>query len=80
VGCGPDRRTAPGSGLSAALTGDVHRARVAGGNREGREASDGWAAAQCRAAVPLADGAGLSVSTGRAQARARGCTDVRGPA
>jgi hypothetical protein len=42
VGLGSDWRTVPGNGLSAALTGDVRRARVVGGNREGREASDGW--------------------------------------
>jgi hypothetical protein len=36
VGPGPDQWTAPGSGPSAALAGDVRRARVAGGNREGR--------------------------------------------
>jgi hypothetical protein len=29
-------------------------------DRVGREGADGWAAAQCRAAVPLTDGAGLS--------------------
>jgi hypothetical protein len=33
------------------------------------EASDGWAVAQCRAAVPLTGGAGLSVGAGRARAR-----------
>jgi hypothetical protein len=46
VGPGPDRRTAPGSGPSTALTSDVRHTRVASGNREGREAFDGWAAAQ----------------------------------
>jgi hypothetical protein len=71
VGLGPDWRTLPGSGLSAALTGDVRRACVAGGNRKGREASDGWATAQYRAAVPLTGGASLSAGAGRARARAR---------
>jgi hypothetical protein len=33
VGSGPDRRTAPGSGPSAALVGDMRRARVACGNK-----------------------------------------------
>jgi hypothetical protein len=32
----------------------------AGWTERGREASDGWAMAQCRAAVPLIGGAGLS--------------------
>jgi hypothetical protein len=44
------------------------------------EASDGWAAAQCRATVPLTSGAGLSAGVGRAQARVRSCADVRGSA
>jgi hypothetical protein len=35
------------------------------------EASDGWAAAQCRAAVPLTRGAGLSVGAGRVRVGAR---------
>jgi hypothetical protein len=34
----------------------------------GREASDGWAAAQCRAVVPLTSGADLSAGAGRARA------------
>jgi hypothetical protein len=71
MGPGPDWQTAPGSGPSAALVGDVRRARVAGRNREGREASDGWATTQCRAAVPLTGGVSLSVGTG---------ADARGPA
>jgi hypothetical protein len=37
VGLGPDRQTAPGSGPSVALADDVRRARVASGNREGRD-------------------------------------------
>jgi hypothetical protein len=36
VGPGLDRQTVPGSGLSAALAGDMRRARIARGNREGR--------------------------------------------
>jgi hypothetical protein len=44
------------------------------------ETSDGWAAAQCRAAVPLTGGAGLSAGVGRARARVRDCADARGPA
>jgi hypothetical protein len=44
------------------------------------ETSDGWAAAQCRAAVPLTGGAGLSAGAGKARARVDGCADVRGPA
>jgi hypothetical protein len=76
VGPSPDRRTAPGSGPSAALVGDVRR--VHSGNREGREASDGWVATQYRAAVPLTGGAGLSAGVGRAWAWARSCVDARG--
>jgi hypothetical protein len=37
LGAGPDRWTALDSGPSVALAGDVRRARVAGGNREGRD-------------------------------------------
>jgi hypothetical protein len=48
----------PGVGL----VGYVRRARACRTER-GREASDGWAAAQCRAAVPLTGGAGLSAGT-----------------
>jgi hypothetical protein len=78
VGPSPDRRTAPGNGPSAALAGDVRRVRIAGGNREGREASDGWVAAQYRAAVPLTGGASLSAGVGRAWAWARGCANALG--
>jgi hypothetical protein len=60
VGPGPDRRSSPGSGLSTALAGDVRRACASRPDRAGREGGDGWAAAQCRAAVPLTGGAGLS--------------------
>jgi hypothetical protein len=37
VGPDPDQQTAPGSGPSAALTGDVRRAHITSGNREGRD-------------------------------------------
>jgi hypothetical protein len=69
VGPGPDRQTALGSGPSAALAGDVRRARVCRPDRAGREMTDRWAAAQCRAAVPLTGGAGLSAARWRARAR-----------
>jgi hypothetical protein len=49
VGPDPYQRTAPGP-----PPGPYHRTEW------GREAPDGWAAAQCRAAVPLTGGAGLS--------------------
>jgi hypothetical protein len=73
VGPSPDRRMTPGSGSSAALAGDVRRARACRPDRAGREASDGWAAAQCRVTVPLRGGAGLS--TGAVES-----TGARGPA
>jgi hypothetical protein len=73
VGPGPNRRTAPGSGPSAANTGDVRRARACRPDRAEREGVDGWAAAQCRAAVPLTGGASLS-------AGAVECVVTRGPA
>jgi hypothetical protein len=66
MGPDPNRWTAPSSGPSVAFPGDVRRACVAGENREGREASDRWAAAQCRAAVPLTGRADLSAGAGRA--------------
>jgi hypothetical protein len=61
MGPGPDRRTASDSSTSAALVDDVRRARACRLDRAGTEAPDGWAAAQCRAAVSLTGGAGLSV-------------------
>jgi hypothetical protein len=80
VGPGPDRRAAPGSGLSAARVGDVHRARACRLDREGREASDGWAEAQCQAAVPLTGVAGLSAArTGMGRGRAVARTRVGRP-
>jgi hypothetical protein len=60
MGPSPDRRTMPGSSPSAALAGDVRRARACRPDRAGREGADGWATAQCRASVPLTGGAGLS--------------------
>jgi hypothetical protein len=60
VGLGPDRRTMPGSDPSAALAGDVCRARACRPDRAGRERADGWATAQCRAVVSQTGGAGLS--------------------
>jgi hypothetical protein len=63
VGPSPDRRTALGSGPSAALAGDVRRARTCRPDRAGREGADKWATAQCRAAVSLTGGAGLSAGT-----------------
>jgi hypothetical protein len=45
VGPSPDRRTAPGSGPSAALVGDVRHARVCRPDRAGREVADRWAVA-----------------------------------
>jgi hypothetical protein len=44
------------------------------------ETSDRWAAAQCRAAVPLIGRAGLSAGPGRARTWVRGYADARGPA
>jgi hypothetical protein len=41
--------------------------RVLPTETERAEASDGWAAAQCRAAVPLTGGAGLSADVERAR-------------
>jgi hypothetical protein len=49
---GPDRRTVPGSGPSAALAGDVRHARACRPDRAGREGADGCAATQFRAAMP----------------------------
>jgi hypothetical protein len=72
MGPGPDRRTMPGSGLSAALTGDVRRARACRPDRAGREGADGWAAAQCRVAVPLTGGAGLSAGAVESARQKRG--------
>jgi hypothetical protein len=46
----------------------VVRAR-AGRTERGREGADGWVVAQCRAAVSLTGGAGLSAGAGRAWAR-----------
>jgi hypothetical protein len=73
VGPGPNRRALPGSGLSATLVGDVRRARVCRPDRARREGADRWAAAQCRVAVPLTGGAGLS-------AEAVESAGARGPA
>jgi hypothetical protein len=73
VGPGPDRRSSPGSGPSAALTDDVRRARACRSDRAGRERADRRAAAQCRAAVPPTGGAGLS-------AGAEESAGTRGPA
>jgi hypothetical protein len=61
VGPGPDWRASPGSGPSAPLVGDVRFTRACRPDRAGREGADRWAAAQCRATVPLTGGAGLSV-------------------
>jgi hypothetical protein len=44
---------------------------------EREEMSDGWAVAQCRAAVPLTGRAGLSAGAGRARAWVRGCVDEK---
>jgi hypothetical protein len=55
-------------------------ARALPAETERGETSDGWAAAQCRTAVPLTGGATLSAGAGRARARVRGCVDARGPA
>jgi hypothetical protein len=41
----------------------MRRARTCRPDRAGREASDGWAVAQCQAAVPLTGGASLSAGT-----------------
>jgi hypothetical protein len=60
VGPGLDWRASPGSGPSVALAGDVRRVRACRPDRAGREGADRWAAAQCRAVVPLTGGAGLS--------------------
>jgi hypothetical protein len=60
VGPGPDQRSSLDSGLSAALTDDMRRTRACRPDSAGREAPDGWAAAQCRAVVSLTGGAGLS--------------------
>jgi hypothetical protein len=60
MGPSPDRRTAPSSGPSMVLADYVRRARACLPDRAGREGADGWAVAQCRAAVPLIGGAGLS--------------------
>jgi hypothetical protein len=60
MGPGPDRRASPGNGPSAALAGDVRRALACRSDRAGREASNEWAAAQCRAVVLLIGGVGLS--------------------
>jgi hypothetical protein len=66
--------------LSAARVGDVHRARACRLDREGREASDGWAEAQCQAAVPLTGVAGLSAArTGMGRGRAVARTRVGRP-
>jgi hypothetical protein len=58
VGPGPDRRAAAGSGPSAACANDVPRARCRPETERGRGANR-WAAAQCRAAVPLTGGSSL---------------------
>jgi hypothetical protein len=52
--------------------------RRAGRTERGIERANGWAAAQCRVAVPLTGGAGLSVGAGRARARVRSCADACG--
>jgi hypothetical protein len=59
MGPSPDWRTAPDSGSSAALAGDVHCARACRPDRAGREGADRWGATHCRAAVPLTGGAGM---------------------
>jgi hypothetical protein len=61
VGPGPDQRTSPGSGLSAALVGNMRRARACRPDRAGREGADRGAATQCQAVVSLTGGAGLSM-------------------
>jgi hypothetical protein len=73
VGPSPDRRLSPGSGLSAALAGDVRRACRP--DRAEREAPDGGGGGttQCRLAASLIGGAGLS-------AGAEESTGARGPA
>jgi hypothetical protein len=60
VGPSPDWWSSPGSGPSAALADNVHRARACRPDIARREAPDGWATAQCQAAVPLTGGASLS--------------------
>jgi hypothetical protein len=60
MGPGPDQRVSPGSGPSAALAGDGRRTRACRPDRAGREGANRWAAAQCRAVVPLTGGASLS--------------------
>jgi hypothetical protein len=65
MGPGLDQRAAPAS--ARARRGRVTCAtRARAGRTERGEASDGWVVAQCRAAVPLAGGAGLSAGAGRA--------------
>jgi hypothetical protein len=63
------RSAAPGSGPSTVRVGDVRRARIAGQKQRG--GTDRWVTAQCRAAVPLIGGSGLSAARGR-ESRARG--------
>jgi hypothetical protein len=71
VGPGPDQRAAPGSGPSALRMSNVRRACVA--DRKQRGGTDRWVASQCRAAVPLTGGFGLSAGAGqRAGRSARG--------
>jgi hypothetical protein len=72
VGPGPDRRTAHGSGPSAALTGDVRRARVPVGQSGGeRELKVG------RGTVP---GGGAADRWGRPVSGRGESTGARGPA
>jgi hypothetical protein len=73
MGTGPDWRSSPGSGPRATLADDVRRARACRPDIAGRERADRWAAAQCRAAVPLTGGVGLSVGAVES-------TGARGPA
>jgi hypothetical protein len=59
MGPDPDWLASPGSGLSAALAGDMHRARTCQPDRAEREGAYRWVVAQCWAAVPLTGRAGL---------------------
>jgi hypothetical protein len=62
MGPGLDRRAAPGSGPRPA---GVRHAVVAGRTEERRRGANRWAAAQCRAVVPLIGGSGLSAARRR---------------
>jgi hypothetical protein len=58
----------------------VHRARACRLDREGREASDGWAEAQCQAVVPLTGVSSLSAArTGVGRGRVVAWTRVGRP-